>query len=425
MADTAYSFPGPQSVIRQELPNGMTVLVYESPSSASVSVSGQLQVGAADDPPGSPGVSYLVARCLMRGTTRHTFQQVSETLESIGASVSVGGGRNSTGFGAQLLAEDFRQVVDILADILQNPTFPENEVKKVRGEILTTLHECVHDTAWRAAIAFRELLYGPDHPYGRSILGDPESVTTIAREALEDFYCTRFGPQGAIIAIVGALDAHDSLKVWENAFGTWTGITRVGRASVSPPPRPTVIRQARMAIKGATQADLMLGFVGPSHDQPDYLDALVCNSVLGVFGMMGRLGTVVRDRHGLAYYCYSDLEGGLGPGPWAVRAGVDALNVDSAVKAIVDEIARIRAAAISSKELSDNKAYITGSLPLALETNAGIARALVNIELFDLGLDYLQRYEGLIEDVSPTRVQAVAQRYLDPGAYALAVAGPE
>jgi len=402
----------------------MTVLVYENFSSPSVSVFGQLRVGAIDNPSDKAGLSSFVVACLMRGTSQRTFQQIYEELESIGASVNVGSGRNTTGFGAKSLTEDLTHVLDILADVLQTPTFPVNEIEKVRGEILTSLQERSHDTERMAALTFQELLYGPDHPYGRSTLGYPETVKTISRDELESFYHTRFGPKGMIVAIAGAVKAEDALQVWGDAFGKWTGATKDDHAPLVISPQLAETREAHVNIPDKTQADLVLGVVGPSRQEPEYLDAVLCNTILGVFGMMGRLGKVVRDKHGLAYYCYSHIEGGLGPGPWAVSAGVDPANVEKAVKSIIGEIARIRDKIVPPKELTDNKASITGLLPLQLETNGGIARALVNMELYDLGLDYLQRYADLINDITSKRIQAVAQKYLDPSAYALAVAGP-
>jgi zinc protease len=424
MTNRAASIPGPESIIRQEFPNGMTVLVYENFSSSSVSVFGQLRVGAIEDPPDKAGLSSFVAGCLMRGTSRRTFQQIYEELESIGASVNVGSGRNTTGFGAKLLAEDWGYVLDILADVLQTPTFPVNEVEKVRGEILTSLQERSHDTERMAALTFQELLYGFDHPYGRSTVGYPETLKAITRDELESFYRTRFGPQGMIAAIAGAVKAEDAFQVWEDAFGKWTGATKDDHAPLVLSPQLAETREAHVDIPDKTQADLILGFVGPSRQEPEYLDAVLCNSILGMFGMMGRLGKVVRDKHGLAYYCYSHIEGGLGPGPWAVSAGVDPANVEKAIKSIVGEITRICDKIVPTKELTDNKAFITGSLPLQLETNGGIARTLVSMELYDLGLDYLQRYADLINDITSKRIRAVAQKYLDPSAYSLAVAGP-
>jgi len=424
MTNRTTSIPGPESIIRQEFPSGMTALVYEDFSSPSVSIFGQLRAGAIDNPSDKAGLASFAAGCLMRGTSRRTFQQIYEELESIGASVRVGSGRNTTGFGAKFLTEDLLCVLDIMADVLQTPTFPVNEVERERGEILTDLQERSHDTGRMAVLTFQELLYSSDHPYGRSVIGYPETVKTITRDELESFYHTRFGPQGMIVAIVGALKAEDALKAWEDAFGRWTGITKDDRAPLALSPRLTETLEARVKISDKTQTDLILGFVGPSRQEPDYLDAVLCNIILGVFGMMGRLGKVVRDKHGLAYYCHSHIEGGLGPGPWAVRAGVDPANVEKAIRSIIGEITHICNKVVPPKELTDSKAFITGLLPLQLETNGGIASALVSMELYSLGLDYLQRYADLINAITSKRIRAVAQKYLDPSTYALAVAGP-
>jgi zinc protease len=154
------------------------------------------------------------------------------------------------------------------------------------------------------------------------------------------------------------------------------------------------------------------------------LDAVVCNSILGVFGLMGRLGAKVRDEQGLAYYSFSRVNGGPGPGPWRVVAGVNPANVEQAVSSVRAEIRRICQELVDEQELNDNKAFITGSLPLRLETNEGVARSILNMERYDLGLDYLQRYADLINEITVERVQAVAQRWLDADAHALAIAGP-
>jgi zinc protease len=156
----------------------------------------------------------------------------------------------------------------------------------------------------------------------------------------------------------------------------------------------------------------------------EFLDARVCNTILGVFGLMGRLGDKVRDEQGLAYYSYSHLSGGPGPGPWRVVAGVNPDNVSRAVDSIRGEIRRICEQPVEPEELRDSQAFLTGSMPLQLETNEGVASAILTMERYRLGLDYLQRYRDLIDRVTPERVQAAARRWLDPDAYALAVAGP-
>jgi len=170
MTDT--SIPGPESIVRHVFDNGMIALVRENFSSPSVVVGGTLWAGSLDEPDKRAGLASFVAECLSRGTQRRTFAQIYEEIESVGASFGVDGGRHATGFGAKGLAEDLGLLLDIIGDVLRHPTFPAEEVEKVRGEILTDLQIRAHDTRRVAGLEFRALAY-PDHPYGRSTDGYP------------------------------------------------------------------------------------------------------------------------------------------------------------------------------------------------------------------------------------------------------------
>jgi hypothetical protein len=141
--------------------------------------------------------------------------------------------------------------------------------------------------------------------------------------------------------------------------------------------------------------------------------------------MYGRIGAEVREKRGLAYYSFSRLDGGLGPGSWRVVAGVNPENVDQAVGAIVDELHRITDGPVTDEELADNKANFIGRLPLQLESNEGVAASILTMERYGLGLNYLRDYAGIIQAVTAEEILAAARRYLDPDAYALAIAGPE
>jgi zinc protease len=140
--------------------------------------------------------------------------------------------------------------------------------------------------------------------------------------------------------------------------------------------------------------------------------------------MMGRLGRHLRDEQGLAYSIYSRLEGGLGPGPWAIVAGVDPVNVERTIVGARDEIRRMHSALVDVAELSDVQANLTGSLPLSLETNEGVASTILNIERYQLGLDYLSRFPDLVREITPERIQAAACKWLDPDNLCLGIAGP-
>jgi zinc protease len=208
-------------------------------------------------------------------------------------------------------------------------------------------------------------------------------------------------------------------------FGPWQN-----PAQPVPPTLPDVsplpeTRQQFIFVPGKTQSDIVLGWPGPSRFAPDFQAANLANNILGVFGMMGRLGQTVREDQGLAYYSYSRLSGGVGPGPWQVVAGVNPAKVRQAVDSAVAEVERIVSEPVSEEELADNKANFTGRLPLNLESNEGVASSILNMETYHLGLDYLRRYADMINAISREEVQAAARKYLSPKAYALAVAGPE
>lgn len=417
------SIPGPQDIVRCQLSNGIVVLVRENDASPSVVISGYLAVGSYDESDRQAGLAAFTASALTRGTTRRTFGQIYEEVESVGASIGVSAGVHHTGFGLKSLAEDLPRMMDVLADVLRNPVFPPTEVEKIRGEILTDLEERAHDTRRMAALTFRELAYSRGHPYGRSLGGYPETISEIGRDDLVNFYRAGYSPRGMVLAMVGAVQAHQAIAEVERALGDWEGPGRP-REPLPSVPRPAEVIRRFVPIPGKTQADLVLGYPGPARTDPGFLDAVLCNTVLGVFGMMGRLGDRVRDEQGLAYYSYSRVEAGLGPGPWTVVAGVSPANLERAVESILVEIRRICQEPVPADELADSQAFLVGSLPLRLETNEGVAQAVLEIERYDLGLDYLQRYGDLVRSITSERVLAAAQRWLDPDAYVLAIAGP-
>jgi zinc protease len=417
--------PGAHNIVRRTYPNGMTVLVKENFSSPSVVIDGLVRAGAADDPIGKEGVSAFTANMVMRGTERRTFAQIYEEIEAVGATVDVSSGINVTSFGAKSLAEDVPLIADILADVLQHPAFVDSEMEKQRGEVLTDLQERANNTRRMAGLTFRELLYPADHPYHRSVQGYTETVLAITRDELVNYYRSAYGANGLIVSIVGAIKSAEALRIWEDNFGNWIG-AHAARDRGEPPsaPRLTERREKRVDIPGKSQSDLVLGFVGPARSAPDYLDARMANSILGVFGLYGRLGARVREKGGMAYYSYSQLEGGLGPGAWQAAAGVDPANVDKAIPLIQAEIKRMIETKVTPTELKDNKSYMIGSMPIGLETNDGVAGIILDMELYGLGLDYLVNYPDRIRAINAASVQAATQKYLDAENFALAVAGP-
>jgi zinc protease len=226
------------------------------------------------------------------------------------------------------------------------------------------------------------------------------------------------------IAVVGAVPADTVIEKVQSALGGWQTPDADPNRTIPPEVQLSELRRETTSMEGKTQADLVLGWPGLARKHPDYMKAFLANTVLGVFGMMGRLGDNLRDEQGLAYYVYSQLEAGLGAGPWQAIAGVNPDNVERAIDGILFEVRRLRDEPVPADELADSQSFLTGSMPLRLETNEGLANTLLSIERHDLGLDYLLQYADLVNAVTVQDIREVAQRIMNPDLYALAIAGP-
>jgi zinc protease len=226
------------------------------------------------------------------------------------------------------------------------------------------------------------------------------------------------------VTIVGGVPCERSLDLLEQALGEWRG------AAYAQPSLPAcgvvdTVKKRKVRVPGKAQSDILIGWLAMRRTDPNYVAAYLADCILGQFGLMGRLGEHVRQKEGLAYYAYTSLEAGIGPGPWLAAAGVDPANVERATQAILHEIRRLQAEPVDEQELEDNKSYIIGSLPLRLESNEGIAAQIIEMQIYDLGLDHARRFLSLVSALTAQDVIDVARATLNPEAYVLAVAGPD
>ncbi len=417
------ALPGPEDITRAELPNGIVVLARSNFNSPSVVINGYLQAGSLSDPDEKLGLADFSAAALMRGTAHYTFDGLYNALKSVGASLGFSGGTHTIGLGGRALAEDLDLLLGLLAESLRQPVFPPDEVEKLRAQLLTGLAIRAQDTSEMASLAFDKLVYR-EHPYSRPEDGYPETIQAITPQDLTDFHQAHYGPSGLVLSLVGAVEPGRAVDLVAQYLGDWQNPSQPVPPEL-PPLRPlseTVTQ--RVALPGKSQADVVIGCPGPERRAPEYLAASLGNSVLGQFGMYGRIGEAVREKGGLAYYAYSSLGGGLGPGPWYATCGCDPANVDKAVELMIEGLKRFSIEPVSAQELDDCKANFTGRLPLSMESNGGVSGALLNLERYDLGLDYYRRYPDLVSAVTPEDVLAAARHYIDPSRLAIAVAGP-
>jgi len=227
-----------------------------------------------------------------------------------------------------------------------------------------------------------------------------------------------------VITVVGGIDPTKVVEQVSSAMGDWQNPQQATPPELpAPKPLKETFRQ-NITIPGKSQADILLGVAGPPRNVPEYYAAALGNNILGQFGMMGRIGEAVRERAGLAYYAGSNLSGGVGPGPWYVSMGVDPENTEKAINLVMQEIRRFTSEKVSIEELSDSQANFIGRLPLSLESNAGVATALTNLERYQLRLDHYLRFAEQVRAITPEAVLETARSYLDADRLGIAVAGP-
>lgn len=322
------------------------------------------------------------------------------------------------------MTEDFETLLGVAAQVLREPTFPEREIEKLRGQIVTGLREAEDDTRYVAWRKFQELSFPKGHPYHRSDDGNEATVKKITRAKLAEFHAKYFRPDGAIFVIVGDIDAQRAIDWVAKHFGGWKGKKGIPYVIPNAPSAPHATRHD-IALAGKIQSDVIMGYPGIKRDDPAFYALRTADLIFGQLGLSGRLGETVRDKMGLCYYVYSSLNAGIGAGSWMIGTGVNPRNVNLAIDAIGAEIRKLRAEGVTKSELSHAQDFLTGSLALRLETNDGVANTLADMELYALGMDYIVRYADLFRSVTREQILEAVQRYARIEDAVIVTAGPK
>jgi len=417
---------GPQHAVfhRAVLPNGVPVLGQVRPQSQSFAVRLRVPAGTVYEDPEESGIAFLTARSLQRGSGGRSFEEINTRLDELGGSVTIDAGREFVEARVRGLRADFQELIHVLADALAHPDFPAAEVDNVRTAQIGAIAEADNDTRATADRLLRRSVYPEPNPFGRRVLGKREIVATLDREAVAGYHARTFSPEGATLAIVGGIEGvDDAVEILSSAFGSWDVSGRDADIAIQLVSNDTMVRTTE-TIPGKSQVDIAVGVSTIPRGHQDYYALDIGNIILGRLGLMGRLGAEVRDRQGLAYYASSQLEPRRDSTLWSARAGVDPENVERAIYAIQTELDRLRSDLVSIEELEDAKNYLTGVLPLALETHDGVASILLAIEEFGLGLDYLDQYPRIIGAIGREQVLQGARSHLDPQRLAIGIASP-
>jgi zinc protease len=413
-------------VVREtRLDNGIRVVSLEGASATSSDVAVfqfRLLAGSALDDD-KPGLGRFTTSMLSRGSAGKGLDTIAEELDSLGATLGFGCGRLTIDGTTKSLVADADTVLGYLTDALRRPDFPEDQIEIVRAQMLSALRRSNDSTRAVANRSMREMIYPEGHPFHIRASGTEPSIAAIDRDTLDAFHSRAFRPKGAIVAVAGGIDHDAAVELVGRHLADWQGAPPA--INVPAVEAPSADRRSAETLPGKTQSDLAMGLPAINRSHSDYYALSVANLIIGRFGLYGRLGESVRERQGMAYYAYSQLQAGKQVGLWVVNAGIAPENVDRAIESIITEVDGFKSDGPTKREFADATGSILGSLPLSLETSASQASTAIDIVFNDLGHDYLQRYRDIIRALTPDQVTAAAREHLDMGRLTIAVAGPE
>src|SRR3990167_4534645 len=377
---------------RSVLENGLVLLTSEQRALPMVTFNLLLKAGSRYDSRGEDGLANLTSRLLTHGTKRRTAVEISETLDFIGANLSAGCSEELATVSLTLLKKHLPIGLELLAEILTESVFPQEEIERQKQMVIASIKGKLEDPGEIAQMKFMEALY-PRSPYGRPVEGTEASVKAIPREDLSKFYERYYRPDRAILAVVGDVSHQEMLAGLEGAFKRWKGGTS-GREVLPAPAAgpPDFIR----VDKKITQANIVIGHEGVTRGHPDYYAIQVMNYILGGGGFSSRLMDSVRNERGLAYSVYSSFDADKHVGTFQVAMQTKNESAEEAIRIAAEEIRRIREKGVSEEELQSAKDYLIGSFPLRFDTNRRLAGFFAQVEFFELGLDYPDRYPEMI-----------------------------
>jgi zinc protease len=397
-------------VQRTVLSNQLILIVCEEHSLPFVTFQLLINSGSWKDPQGEEGLSYLTTRGLLLGTTKRKVTAIHEELDFIGASLSSSSGRDYATLGLKVLKKDLNKGWDLFMDVLTQPTFPEDEIKREVEKTLAAIQSAEDQPDVVAEKEFQKSLF-LNSPYGHPVEGTKESLPRITQEAIVRFYRSYYHPNNAILTIVG------DITVEEVKTKLLPSLTKWPMAEIPKVPFKTSFAKEQKTVKvdrRITQANIIIGHAGVSRGNPDFYALTVMNYILGGGGFSSRLTEEIRNKRGLAYSIWSFFDTGKYPGSFQIVLQTKNSSAREAIAISLQGMERIRKDLISEKEFEGAKKYLIGSFPMRLNTQGKLTSFLTQVEYYGLGIDYPEKYPSLIRSITREEVLRVAKKYLHP-----------
>lgn len=394
---------------RAVLANGLVVLLMEQHEAPIVSTLLTVRSGAAADPAGKYGLAALTAELLTQGTTTRNAAQIATEVDFLGGQLAATADHDSTTIAAEFLAKDVDKQLELVADVSLHPSFPADEVDRVKQQRLAELAAMPEDARTYANAQFEAAVFAGT-PYGHPAVGTRKCVEAITRDDVAGFYGANYSPGNAVLAVAGDFTADTMLEKVRATFGSWSG------KAVAPTPfAPAAPQRGRNVVvvdyPGLTQTQIRIGAVGIARNDPAFYAIQVANTALGG-GFTSRLVEEIRVNRSLSYSAGSRFAARLHPGPYMIATFTKNETVRETIDVALEVVRQFRDLPMPDDELKKAKNYLLGQFPLALETPMGLARMITSIEVNGLPLDYVESFAGKVRALTAAEVSATIKQYV-------------
>jgi zinc protease len=420
---TSATDSGKQSLPEEfTLNNGLRVLLLRDRSLPTINLSGQIDAGTEFDSNQKAGLANLTATNLMNGTQTKNALTLAKTLEDRGANLSFSASREGVSVSGEGLSANLPILIQTLADVLENATFPAEQLELSRQRALISLKVQLDDPRGLGRQVFQQAIYPENHPF-HSFPTD-ESLKSITRDDLLGFYQTHYRPDSTTLAIVGDFEPVKVKALLNQAFGKWSATDKPPVLKIPPVSLPKTLTRLNKIIPGKSEAVTYIGYNGISRKDPRFYAALVMNQILGGDTLSSRLGTEVRDRQGLTYGIYSSFAVGINPGPFLIQMQTAPGDTQKAIASTLALLKQLREHGVTEAEFNTAKRSITNSYPVDLANPSNVSSIILDNAVLGLSRSEIRDFPQRIEAVIMAQMQQAIQDLIKPENLIIVTAGP-
>jgi zinc protease len=418
-APHSVTFPKP---VEKTLPNGLRVIVVQRTQMPLVTAQLLIKSGGEIDPPDLSGVADMTATLLTRGTTTKSATQIAEAIEALGGTLNSGAGWDSSSITTSVMSSRIGPALEILADVLRNPSFKDEEIKRLRDQSLNSLRVALRTPGSIARLAAARVIYR-DAPYGHPLSGTPESLPRIKRDDIVQTHGMFYRPDNAILVIGGDMSAESGFALAQKYFGDWQKpAVELPKIQVGTPVSDSKNRRIIVIdMPDAGQAAVLAARTAINRSSPDYFRGIVSNAVLS--GYSGRLNWEIRVKRGLSYGAGSALDTRRWAGSFSASAQTKNESGAEVADLTLQEISKLTTGDVPETELTPRKASLIGGFARGLETNGGLVGQVSSLAIYGVSFEQLNQFVGNVQAIKPADVKSFAATNLNTDSTSLIVVG--